>query len=188
MRLKAVIQILESALEDNRPLCSDAAVIELTILHSHVFTLWMTSPKAVSTALELPEPAKLCISTHNANSSIEDTLESKKKLISGAWLAVVQSLAALRECRRLDTFHFKAVYRVSDAIYRLERSHLLKQAPAFVFEALQVLDIGGSPHQSGILELSKLFDKKRPQIVAMWIKENSNSPWEQVRRKSIANK
>lgn len=182
IRLKAAIQVLELAQNitgGSRKLGTDAAVVELAILHSQAFSLWMASPKAVSAALQLPEPVNLSISALNRNSSSEDATKLREQLISGAWLVIVQSLAALKECRRLDTFHFKAVYRVSNVIYYLARNDFFRQAPTFVHDALHALNIGVS-QESAIVELSKLFDKKRPQIVAMWVVENSTSPWEQV--------
>lgn len=91
----------------------------------------------------------------------------------------------LRECRKLDNFEAFSVYRISDVIFRLSSIKsdvklLLSDPPsknessAFdilsdwlysVASAFQLPDL--SPKEAQ-LELRKLFDKRRQQIVGIW--------------------
>ena len=132
--------------------------------------------------------------------------------IDRIWVCVLGALFSLRECRRLDPFHFKSVYRIADCIRSIgallpyppspqQTSGRVCQsespAPAWVFQELSMLPVYGDypatvaesatgcsglslGDAAALKELSRLFDKKRPQILAMWSVETPVNPWDKV--------
>ena len=85
----------------------------------------------------------------------------------------------------MDAFDFKSVYRTSWGIAQL--SSILSATVAAAFPAsavqslLEVLGVRELSAHAALEEMSKLFDRKRSQIVAMWCVESAVSPWEKVR-------
>lgn len=100
--------------------------------------------------------------------------------------AVGLSFAGLRECRRLDAFDFKSVYRVSWGIAKLGSILSADGAdvafPLSVVQSLpDALGLRDLSARVAMEEMSRLFDRKRSQVVAMWCVESAISPWEKVR-------
>mgnify|MGYP000040951624 CR=1 FL=1 len=101
------------------------------------------------------------------------------------WDALLLSFAALKECRRLDAFDFKSVYRIARGVEDLARIICCADGdciPTGVHASLlELLNMREISDECALEEMSKLFDRKRSQIVAMWCVENAVSPWEKVR-------
>lgn len=100
------------------------------------------------------------------------------------WSALLSAWAGLKECRRLDSFDFRSVYRVSDSSRRLAAlvsGGEVPLPPQWVVERLKGLGVRELGATAALEELARLFDRKRSQIVAMWCVENAVSPWEKVR-------
>ncbi len=95
------------------------------------------------------------------------------------WLQnILTGLKNMRDIRKTFNFDFLSVYRISDIIYRLV---LLKiEFPQDFKNELLTIDILEISLESSCVEIGKLFDKKRPQVVAMWSIENSNNFRDQV--------
>jgi hypothetical protein len=99
------------------------------------------------------------------------------------WIVLCAALCGLKECRKIDNFDFRSVYRLSRTVHKLSAlltaaPHLAPPADVAVFLAtIGVREISAA---WALQELAKLFDKKRPQIVAMWCVENATSAWEKV--------
>ncbi len=101
------------------------------------------------------------------------------------WTALQRSFAGLKECRRVDAFDFKSVYRVARGIAEL--AEILQRVggdapvPAGPLTSLlELLGIRELNQSAALEELARVFDRKRSQIVAMWCVENAVSPWEKV--------
>ena len=73
---------------------------------------------------------------------------------------IVDACLALRECRRLDQYDFKSVYRIASIAYKLSYVDSLRN--------MQLPGVTSVGVQGALDEISKLFDKKRYQIVAIW--------------------
>ena len=106
------------------------------------------------------------------------------------WTALQRSFAGLKECRRLDAFDFKSVYRITRGISEL--SEMLQPTgseasiPAESLTGLlELLGIRELNQSAALEELARVFDRKRSQIVAMWCVENAVSPWEKVKLNSF---
>jgi len=110
--------------------------------------------------------------------------EVVKPLGARVWDALLLSFAGLKECRRLDVFDFKSVYRIACAVENL--TEILSRVdedltpPGMRSGLLELLGTKEISNESALEELAKLFDRKRSQIVAMWCVENAVSPWEKV--------
>lgn len=99
------------------------------------------------------------------------------------WSALLASWAGLKECRRLDAFDFRSVYRVADTISTLAAlvsAGVVPVPPQWVADRLKGLGVREPGAAAALEELARLFDRKRSQIVAMWCVENAVSPWEKV--------
>lgn len=101
------------------------------------------------------------------------------------WAALQLAFAGLKECRRLDAFDFKSVFRMARGISEL--SEMLQRAGGdltvpvgAMASLLELLGIRELSQAAALEELARVFDRKRPQIVAMWCVENAVSPWEKV--------
>ena len=106
------------------------------------------------------------------------------------WTALQRSFVGLKECRRLDAFDFKSVYRIARGISEL--SEMLQHAdggasmPAESLTGLlELLGMRELNQSAALEELARVFDRKRSQIVAMWCVENAVSPWEKVSKNTF---
>eukprot|EP01032_Pedospumella_encystans_P010701 gene10701-12486_t len=101
------------------------------------------------------------------------------------WTALQRSFAGLKECRRVDAFDFKSVYRIARGISELSEMLQRSDGDASVsaeslMSLLELLGIRELNQSAALEELARVFDRKRSQIVAMWCVENAVSPWEKI--------
>ena len=104
-------------------------------------------------------------------------------LLDRVWLALCGAITSLKQCRRIDAFDFRSVYRSSVTVLelgRIVRSQGALGPPAAVLPHLDSLGLRSLHPSDALEEMSKLFDKKRPQILAMWCVENASNAWEKV--------
>jgi hypothetical protein len=87
------------------------------------------------------------------------------------WTTVIESIAGLKMCRKLDVWEHKSVHKLSQAINYFKQKEASSSLfiPSCVKRSLQVaIEDDGDFVFSNMF---KLFDKQRPQIVAMWQNE-----------------
>ena len=103
------------------------------------------------------------------------------------WQVAVDALKGLRSCRIWDTYDFKSVFLVALFLISFHRA---KKYSALHWalppeEILPALDdalgtwTGSDFLQGALAEIHKLFEKRRPQVVAMWTHENSPQRFDQ---------
>ena len=99
---------------------------------------------------------------------------------------IKSGLLGLRECRKLDSYDFRSVYRISNVIYQLSMrpylSHLVSH-PQLMLPGLSVFE--GDGIKAALGEITKLFDKKRPQIANVWCSESTLSRYEQLFQRTL---
>lgn len=135
-------------------------------------------------APKVPTPTTDIGDLEGSESGGADDPEVVKPLNARVWDALLLSFSGLKECRRLDVFDFKSVYRIACAVEDL--AQILCRAEASFIPSgvrsglLELLNMKEISNENALEELAKLFDRKRSQIVAMWCVENAVSPWEKV--------
>jgi len=82
--------------------------------------------------------------------------------------------SGLRDCKRIDAYDFKSVYRLAKVASQMSMSRAL--------HSQQVVGTGG--YETALEEISKLFDKKLPQVVAIWCLESTANPIEQITQRT----
>ena len=87
------------------------------------------------------------------------------------------ALQGLRECRRLDQYHYLSVYRVAKVVRILPKISCLKD-----MEISEIHEVG---LEGSLYEMYKLFERKRPQIVAIWCNETTSCRYEQLFQRTI---
>jgi hypothetical protein len=112
-----------------------------------------------------------------------DLSDPERAMLSRVWCALSVGVHGLRECRKLDAFDFRSVYRLSSTISAL--GALLSTRPEVtppqcVLDDLRGMGVSQLEDTCALRELSKLFDRKRPQIVAMWCVESAATAFEKV--------
>lgn len=117
-----------------------------------------------------------------------DLSDPERATLSKIWCALSVGVHGLKECRKLDAFDFRSVYRMSSIISAL--STLLSARPEVappqcVLDDLRGMGVSQLDDACALRELSKLFDRKRPQIVAMWCVESAATAFEKVRLRSF---
>lgn len=83
------------------------------------------------------------------------------------WRNLLDAMAGLRECRRLDAFDTFSIFRISDILFQLAATNVF--IPFWVQDSFHSLGIASVSFEQSLHELRKLFDKKRSQIVALWL-------------------
>ena len=97
------------------------------------------------------------------------------------WGVVSSCLHNFRECQRLDPQDFRPVYNIALSLHRLGNLHIC--IPQEIADRLLSLQITQVDDYGALHELQKLFDKKRPQVFAMWVPDRPNDTWDcQLRR------
>ena len=95
-----------------------------------------------------------------------------------AWEIVLHCLTNCRACQRWDPYDFRSVYCVAHLLHCLQG---LPETPAWVLAKLGPLGLAdGATNRSALREISKLFNKKRAQIAAMWFPEKPSDEWDFV--------
>jgi hypothetical protein len=111
------------------------------------------------------------------------------------WDMIVNSMQTLLHCKVYDTFDFKSVVLLTQFVFGLSKaathtpsssSSSLSLAWAVPSAAttrqLQTLGIELTASWCSQLMQARLLDKKRTQIVGIWVQESSALPFEQVSR------
>jgi hypothetical protein len=110
------------------------------------------------------------------------------------WSVVVDALRGLRSCRQWDAYDFKSVFLISNFLLSLQGSYAhssLRWAQPPVSIATDLVDVCsagsssmtseyGAVESNALMEIHKLFEKRRPQVVAIWTHENSPHRFDQV--------
>ena len=101
---------------------------------------------------------------------------------NSAWEILLNCFVNFRECQRCDQYDFRSVYGISSLLHRLRAlsDSPSSTIPTWVLDGFQQLHIAGATSRAALRELAKLFDKKRPQIAAMWFPEKPSDEWECV--------
>lgn len=116
----------------------------------------------------------------------------------GIWAVLHCAVSGLEDCRRRDGYFHQAVHCLAK-FAKMLKEHcvlpcLLPSGQRLVFHtdladaSAEIPTVGGGDlfdfarvdHFHALQILRKLFDKKRPQIVAIWMMENPVSLWDQV--------
>ena len=94
---------------------------------------------------------------------------------------IADACLALRHCRRLDAYDFKSPYRLAKTILQASKLDIYED---LIDGSVSFL----SPNNALNLafdEIWKLFDKRRPQIVAIWCVETTANRFEQLLQRTI---
>lgn len=104
------------------------------------------------------------------------TTQHQIDVISMACELCASAAKGLNECRKRDIYHFRTQYRISDLASQL---CTINNLPSTMKEYIQSLFNWTDTTQSrSLLEIHKLFEKKRAQILAMWSTDNPTQPWD----------
>ena len=116
--------------------------------------------------------------TVSSNAEFQIILQRASKVLTHAFMK-------LRECRKLDNFEAFSVYRISDVILRLSsikstvKTTISESSSKDASDAFDLLSdwlyslaasfqLSELSSREAQVELRKLFDKRRPQIVGIW--------------------
>jgi hypothetical protein len=135
--------------------------------------------------------SSLSSSLPSSSVSSSSISSSYNQLLHRSWYLIASALAGLRECRRLDNFDFKSVNRISTVICCLKRQGLVQynhhqQLSASIFqpewlnELMSQVSIHEISYTTSLEEMSKLFPRRLPQIVALWCVETPVTHWDKV--------
>jgi len=97
------------------------------------------------------------------------------------WSVIVRCFSNFRECQRLDPRDFRPSYSLAAAIHRmglLSNASQSFRVPTEFMDNLRGLHIDSVDKEGAIAEMRRLFDKRRHQVVAMWVQEKPNDNWE----------
>jgi hypothetical protein len=128
----------------------------------------------------IPEEQVFLALERTSFSTMIDSLElpeARRSLENRLSAVLMDACLGLRDCRRLDPYDFKSVYRLAVLALKMSKS-----------ETIMYKKIPGSnsivgPY-SALEELSKLFEKKLPQVVAIWCLEVTANPVEQINQRT----
>ena len=118
----------------------------------------------------------------------DHTNENNEQQQKVMWDIIVNSLQSLLFCTIYDNFDFKSVVIVTRFIFGLSKAILNKSSsravfispPPEVISKLKGLGIELTAGWCAQFMQSRLFDKKRSQVVGVWVQEFSSTPFEMV--------
>jgi hypothetical protein len=144
---------------------------------------------AVNHINNLRKVSVMLLPKDNGNDTLEQMLpitgtEENMKVTSSMWIVFFNCVENLRTCKRMDVHNFRSVYHISSIIERF--STLLENIaiPAAVTNKLNSMGIKSLSWQSAYDEISTLFAKKYPQLVAIWYSEKLNNEWDSLLQRS----
>ena len=101
----------------------------------------------------------------------DDSFESK------AWVVVLDAIAGLRRCREIEPHDAKSVYRLAQFIFQ---GNQLYSVPQWAIQRLQALGVEELSIAAAAIEMSRLFETRVPQVVAVWAVEKASSSYDRV--------
>ena len=101
----------------------------------------------------------------------DDSSENK------VWILVVDAVAGLRRCREIEPHDAKSVYRLSHFIFQCAQLPLV---PEWARQRLRALGVEELSAAAAAAEMSRLFDARVPQVVAIWALEEAHSSYDRV--------
>jgi hypothetical protein len=136
-------------------------------------------------------PLVYSIYSTKAKIAIRDLLQASSgsgdELPRPEFLRLVEALAGLRECRRIESAEARSVYRIARCLAGLAKFVVPDQEISDAFRSLGVIVTIGTPvgFRPAQTELMKIFDKKRPQIVGVWFPQQSSGGYEQIEQRTV---
>lgn len=162
----------DSSFVNNKPL-KVALLYQRHSLRSKTATSYLITQR-------IPEEQVIIALERNSFSNVSDSLElpeTSKSLENRLSAVLMDACLGLRDCRRLDPYDFKSVYRLAIIALKLSKSATM------LHTKLPGSNCVAGP-DSALEELSKLFDKKLPQVVAIWCLEVTANPIEQINQRT----
>lgn len=110
----------------------------------------------------------------------------RESLAEVLWNIIIDCFLALRYCRKMDVHDYKSVYLIAHTLHALSDMDIPNYLISKLFQRLEIVRndencVKNSLNTASLLELHKLFDKRRSQVVAVWIVE-STLPFDMLMR------
>lgn len=119
------------------------------------------------------------------NDSDSSTINEHTNTYTAVWLILADVVTAMAQCRLEHQFFHRSVYRYAQALMWAPALHdpatgfthgSLGLVPAIKSHLLRGLNSSTPCANSAEVILSALFEKKRPQLVSVWVTNSSSSP------------